>query len=98
MIVYRRLNFLNKDLEVWIEGEIDKETGVVVSLPEGKRLIERYRSEVKLSTVENFVKRLLHGMRSFLEEKEADWLKIKVRIWEAQDAYVEDELVNPKLF
>lgn len=98
MVVYKRLDFLNKVLEVWIQGEVDEKTGRIVTLSEIRGLIKGYRKRLELLTEENFVKELVKNMGNFLEKKEVDWSKIKVRVWETQDAYAEDELVNPKKF
>ena len=98
MVVYRRLNFLNKVLEIWIQGEVDEKTGGVVTLSEIRGLIKGCKKKLELLTEENFVKELVWNLGNFLEKKEVDWSKIKVRVWGTQDTYAEDELVNPKKF
>lgn len=80
-------------VEVWLEGEVDSDTGMVVNFVEVKKLIRSFDHKCLndvvgfLPTAENLALHLAYSIRDLKNVE-----NVKVRVWESEKAYAEVEL------
>jgi len=78
--------------EIWLEGQIDKDTGMVVNFNEIKKIIDsldhKHLNDVVdfIPTVENLVVYFIGELKNVGSAN-----SIKVRVWETDKAFAEDE-------
>ena len=78
--------------EVWLEGEVNPKTGMVVDFKKVKDIIDVYDHKclndfLNNPTVEHLVQLILERLQSQLGLQ-----NVRVRVWESDDAYAEAQI------
>ena len=88
----------NFKVQVWIDGPVDLETGMVINFNRIKDVVDFYDHK-HLNTLVDFIptaENLVEDIIESLVQVVPSALSIQVRIWETENGYAEDTWSNPE--
>jgi len=99
---YESIHGHSYKIEIWVDGKVNTETGMVVNFSDLSNLVKKYDhkflneylGQYFVATAENFVKILIEDIKLLLKQKDVEWNSIKVRVWKTNTAYAELKEVN----
>ena len=90
--------------EIWVKGCINSDSGMVVNFNCIKDVVDRYDHKNlndvldEIPTAENLAMTILFALETMFVATDVRWVRIDIKIWETDNACVEDFIVNEAVF